>query len=121
MKFFLDANIPHSVLKVFEELEMKAEHARDAGLSNATDKEIFEYAVKNRRILVTKDLEFANITTFPAGSHHGIVIMRLPHFFKAQQVANALKDFLTSINSKDLEKALAIVKLGKYRIRKLGK
>lgn len=121
MKFFLDANIPHSALKVFEEFNLEAVHARDIGLSKATDKEIFEYAVNKRCILVTKDLGFANITAFPEDSHYGIVIMRLPHFFKAQQFANALKDFLTSINSKDLEKALAIVKLGKYRIRKLGK
>ena len=64
MKFFLDANIPHSALEVFKGLNLKSLHARDIGLSRADDKEIFDYAVKNNSILVTKDLEFANPMLF---------------------------------------------------------
>ena len=61
MKFFLDANIPYSALEVFKELNLESLHARDAGLSRADDKEIIDYAIKNNSVLVTKDLEFANI------------------------------------------------------------
>lgn len=119
MRFFLDANIPYSALEVFKDLNLEPLHARDVGLSRADDKEIFDYAVKNNSILVTKDLEFANITLFPAELHHGIVIMRLPPFFKSTQFVNVLRDFLESIDVKDLKKSIAIVKVGRYRIRKL--
>ena len=76
------------------------------------------YAIKEDSILVTKDLEFANLTVFPIESHHGVVVVRLPPFFTAPQFINMLRNFLTSINVKDLKKAIAIVKIGRYRIRK---
>lgn len=118
MKFFLDTNIPYSALKVFEELNLEAVHARDVGLSRAADREIMNYAVKNKSILVTKDLGFANIILFPVESHYGVVVLRLPSFFKAYQFVNVLRDFLNSVDAKLLEKAIAIIKLGRYRIRK---
>ncbi len=118
MKFFLDANIPYSALQVFEELKLEATHARNIGMNRSTDKQIAEYAAKNRSILVTKDMEFANRALFPQETHHGLIILRLPPDFKAFQFANALKDFLKSINVKTLEKSAAIVKLGSYRIKK---
>lgn len=49
-------NIPHSALDVFEELNLEAIHARDIGLSRASDDEIMKYAVENKSILVTKDM-----------------------------------------------------------------
>lgn len=118
MKFFLDANMPYSALEVFEELGLEAKHARDVGLGRASDEEIMAYAVNNRSILVTKDLGFANIIRFPLESHYGVVVLRLPSFFKAFQFVNVLREFLNSIDVKVLEKSIAIVKLGKYRIRK---
>ncbi len=118
MRFFLDTNIPYSALAVFEELKLESAHARDVGLSRAGDREIADYAKKKGNILLTKDLEFANAKLFPFGSHEGLIIMRLPTFFKASQFVNVLRDFLTSININDLNKAVAIVKPGKYRIRK---
>jgi predicted nuclease of predicted toxin-antitoxin system len=120
MRFFLDMNIPYSALKVFEELKLESSHARDVGLNKADDGEIAGYAKKKQSILLTKDLEFANAKLFPFGSHEGLIIMRLPTFFKASQFVNVLRDFLVSINIKDLNNAVAIVKPGKYRIRKFG-
>ncbi len=120
MKFFLDTNIPYSALKMFKELNLEAVHARDVGLARTDDKEISNYAKKNGSILVTKDLEFANVKMFPFGSHEGLIVMRLPTFFKASQFVNVLRDFLASISINDLNKSVAIVKPGKYRIRKFG-
>lgn len=119
MKFFLDANIPYSALKVFEELDLEATHAGDVGLNRAPDKEIADYAAKNRSVLVTKDLEFANRTLFPPETHYGLIILRLPPNFKAAQFASALNEFLKSVEINTLEKSVVIVKLGSYRIRKL--
>ncbi len=118
MRFFLDANVPHSSLEVFKELNLEAAHARDAGLSRANDKEIINYAAKEKSVLVKKDLEFANTKLFPLESHNGAIILRLPHTFKAKQFADAIRNFLTSVEAESLEKSITIVKLGRYRIRK---
>lgn len=119
MRFFLDANVPYSALEVFEELNLKAAHARDAGLSRADDKEIISYAAKEKSVLVTKDLELANTKLFPPESHNGVVVLRLPHTFNAKQFANAIRNFLTVVEAESLKKAITIVKLGRYRIRKI--
>ena len=118
IKFFLDVNIPYAALEVFKEFHLEALHARDVGLSRSDDQEIMEYAIKNKCILITKDMEFANIKLFPPMRHHGMIIMRLPSFFKASQCNEVLKRFLSAVNKEDLEKFLAIVKVGRYRIRK---
>lgn len=120
MKFFLDTNVPYSALEVFKELKLFCVHARDAGLSRADDIKIMEYAINNDNVLVTKDLEFANAKIFPPESHHGIIVVRVPNFFKASQFVNVLRDFLKSIDVKELNKSIAIVKVGRYRIRKFG-
>lgn len=118
MKFFLDANLPYSTLNIFKKINLEVIHARDIGLGNADDKKILEYTIKNKSILVTKDLEFGYLMTSQTKPHYGIVILRLPPSFNAPQFANILMDFLMSIDIKDLEQSLAIVKLGRYRIRK---
>ena len=118
MKFFLDANIPYSAVEIFKKRNFKCVHARDVGLSRANDEDIMEYAKRIQSILVTKDLEFANIKVFPIKLHYGVLVARLPPFFKAPQFINALDDFLSSINLRDLKKSISIVKLGRYRIRR---
>ncbi len=119
MRFFLDANLPISTTYIFEGLNLEAIHARKVGLGKATDDQIIKYALKNNSILVTKDMDFTNITKFPIKEHNGIIVLRLPNYFTASQINNSLRDFLISTKNKDLTNAITIVKLGRYRIRKL--
>ena len=76
-----------------------------------------DYVIKNKCILITKDLEFGNTAIFPTIHQEGLIILRLPFLFKSFKVAEVLKEFLNSINIKELEKTLTIVKLGRYRMR----
>ncbi len=121
MRFFLDSNMPYSILDLFKELNLEAIRSRDLGLARADDEEIVKYAIKNKYVLITKDLEFANRKRFPINSTQGIIILRLPFFFKANQVKKVLKDTLISMNIKELERSITIIKLGRYRIRKITK
>ena len=121
MKFFLDTNIPHSAIDIFKELDLDAAHARDVGLSRVDDSQIINYAKKHDSILITKDLELANVKIFPIDSHRGVIIFRLPSNFKSSQFINTLRDFLNSVNLKELNNSISIVRLGSYRIRKFNK
>ncbi|MBI2045697.1 DUF5615 family PIN-like protein [Candidatus Pacearchaeota archaeon] len=118
MRFFLDANMPYSSLEVFKQLNLRASHARLVGLGKVNDDEIMKYAINNGSILVTKDIEFGNIIRFPVKLHEGVMVLRLPSFFTAYQINDVLKDFLKSVDIKLLDKTIAIIKLGRYRIRK---
>jgi len=78
-----------------------------------------KYAKQNNFILVTRDLEFANILRYPKSSHVGIVVLRLPSDFTSDRINSVLNDFAESVDVEELVNNVAIVELGKYRIRKL--
>ena len=119
MKFFLDANFSNSTLKIFEDLHFEAIHARHIGLETASDDEIFSYAAKNKCILVTKDLEFGNPNSFQLKDIEGLIIVRVPFYFTAGQINAVLMDFLNTIDITELSNNLTILKLGRYRMRKI--
>jgi len=119
MRFFLDQNIPLSVVEMIRQLGFEAEHAKDAGLKSAPDKKITEYAKKRNAILITKDLDFGSLISYPKGSHHGLIVLRLPDHFTGEQITKTLKRFLTKTDSGKLVGSLIILEIEKYRIRKL--
>jgi len=120
MKFLLDADVPRSSSLVLREHGHKVTDLRDISLGSASDKEVIKYAKENDFILVTRDVEFANILRYPKGSHVGIVVLRLPFDFTSEQINSVLNDFIKSVKVEELVKNVAIVELGRYRIRRLS-
>jgi len=64
MKVLLDANIPYSLQEIFP-TGYNVFHVKDLNLANAQDQEIAEWAKKNKAVIVSRDLDFANINNFP--------------------------------------------------------
>jgi len=117
MKFFLDANLPYSSKEIFQKLG-KTWHARDLKLQNTEDEIIFKSAAKRKAILITRDLEFGNPYLYPKDSHYGLLILRVPFYFTAEQINKILKQALSSIKIENLKKSVTIIEPGKIRIRK---
>ena len=120
MRFLLDADVPRSTAVVLSKLGHQVVDLRDTGLGGATDKEVIKYAKDNNLILVTRDVEFANVLRYPMGSHVGVVVLRLPFDFTSERINSVLKDFTRSVKVEDLLNNVTIVELGRYRIRRLG-
>lgn len=116
MKFLIDADSPHSLIEIFNKNRQEAVHVRDL-LGSATDNEIFEYANKNRYIIVTKDLGFAEM--FIGSKGFGLIIVRLPYYFTAGKIGKAFEEFLKEINYKELVSSITVIELGRYRVKKL--
>lgn len=116
MKFILDANMPYSAKTVFHKSDSVV-HVRDAGLADASDNDIIRWAVAYDAIIVTRDLDFANIVAHPIASHAGAIILRVPPHFTAVEIKKVLASFLTVVEKKKLRHAVVIVEPGKYRIR----
>jgi len=72
-KFFVDACMPKSTVKLLRDLGYNAVDAREVSLGKTKDQKIYEYAQNEDRILVTRDRGFADIHSYPVGSHTGIV------------------------------------------------
>ncbi len=120
MKFILDENLPLSLSAALYELGFEAKHVSDIGLRGSPDKEISVYANKEKAILVTKDLEFANILLYPKGSHYGLMVLRLPNSFTTKQIINAMKEFLTKIKSEVCIGTIIVLEVGRYRLRNIS-
>ena|SRR3989344_8943942 len=117
MKFILDANIPYSTKQIFPKSD-KVFHVRDIGLAEANDYEIIKRALKEGAVLVTRDLDFANIILYPVDTHCGVIAIRVPSYFTAPEINKVLKSFFATVDKKTLAGALTIVEPGQYRIRK---
>jgi predicted nuclease of predicted toxin-antitoxin system len=60
MRFLFDQNISHRILKYLS-TSIEATHVRNVRLINSSDQEIWEYAQKNKYIIVTQDSDFNDI------------------------------------------------------------
>ncbi len=120
MKFVLDANMPYSAKGIFKKPD-KVVHVGDVGLADATDEEIIKYSLKEKAILITRDLDFANIILYPLGSHAGIIVLRLPSYFNAESIKKSLRWFMLVADKKILPGSVTIVEPDRYRIRRQSK
>lgn len=117
MNFFIDANLPYSSKEVFKTIG-RTSHAKDEGLQNASDEKIFNFALKEKAILITRDLEFANPYLFPRDLYHGLIIIRVPFYFTAKQINKTLTEFISHTKIEELKNTICVVEPGKIRIRK---
>ena len=60
MRFVVDAQLPPALARLLESHGHEAEHVADIGLRDAADALIWQHAIKNEAILVTKDEDFAH-------------------------------------------------------------
>ena len=118
LKFLVDADMPKSSKEVIQEFGHEVIDVRDIGLRSAPDQRIIEYAFSNGCIIVTKDLDFGDIIRYPLKKHHGVIILRLPYTFTANETNGILRQFLKSVDEEKIINAITIVELGRYRIRK---
>lgn len=116
--FLVDANLPYSSKILLEELGFTASHVREVGLRNAKDEEIFRFAQKDKKIILTRDKDFADAVKFKPGKHQGIIVMRISYLLTATQINRILKGFIQTVEVVKLRKALVILEAGRYRIRK---
>jgi len=92
-------------------------HVRDLGLGSATDAEIARHALKEKAVIITRDLDFANIILHPISTHYGVVVLRVPSYFTVKHIISLLKIFFSKVMTENLIRRLTIVEPGRYRMR----
>jgi predicted nuclease of predicted toxin-antitoxin system len=60
MRFLVDAQLPPALARMLASRGHVAEHVVDIALREANDSEIWQYALANHAIVVTKDEDFAH-------------------------------------------------------------
>ncbi len=86
MKFKIDENLPAEAAGILRDAGFVADTVADESLSGADDDVVAATSWSERRVLVTMDLDFANIRAYPPGEHCGIIVLRV----KRQDKPNVL-------------------------------
>ncbi len=77
MRVKLDENLPIQLERLFTESGHDAVTVLDEGMGGATDSDVALVCLAEERVLVTQDVDFADIRMYPPGEYPGIVVFRL--------------------------------------------
>ena len=75
MKFKIDENLPAEFAEILRVAGLEAATVADENLSGA-DSALLERCRAETRVLMTLDLDFANVQAHPVGTHAGILVFR---------------------------------------------
>jgi predicted nuclease of predicted toxin-antitoxin system len=117
--FLLDENLSPETVKVLQERGYSAVWLTEFVQLGATDTEIARAAVEANAIIVTQDLDFAEMFFFNSGYSVGTIVLRL-RIQTVERVNERLLNFLKSMREQqvDLANALFIIEDSRYRVRK---
>ena len=78
MKLKLDENLPESAVPRLTALGFDVDTVLSEKLGGHSDADVWAAAQADRRLLVTHDLDFSDVRKFAPGTHHSLLIVRLP-------------------------------------------
>lgn len=116
MKFKLDENFGVRTQENFRAAGHDIQTVRDQILQGCLDQNLYEVCCKEKRCLVTLDLDFADVTRFLPSSSSGIVVIRIPRNPSFALLEQLVRQFLQALTQMPVEKKLWIVEVGRIRI-----
>lgn len=114
-RFKLDENIPADVAAHLRSIGHDAETVLEEDLGGAVDENLIEVSRSESRILVTLDLDFADIRLYPPASNEGVWVLRP----RSQSIRNILALVIGAISLLEVEEVqhrLWIIEPGRVRI-----
>jgi predicted nuclease of predicted toxin-antitoxin system len=118
VRFLVDEDCPLSLEKLLNSRGYDTIHVKTSGLSGTKDPELFIFAQEQQRIIISRDLGWANIKNYPPNSHCGLIILRFPFEAIAMEIRQVVEQFIDLVNISEIVGATVIVDKNKFRIRK---
>jgi predicted nuclease of predicted toxin-antitoxin system len=117
MKLKLDENLSRHLKPQLAALGYDVSTAADEALLSRLDIDIADAAQAENRAVVTLDLDFADISRFPPGSHPGVFLFR-PKSLSPIEVNRRIVEFCAQPDVADLARCLVVVEVSRVRIRR---
>ena len=116
MKFKLDESLPELIRTTHVSLGHDTHTVAEEQLAGATDDAVIRAGIAEGRVLITLDLDFADIRAYPPGSHSGIWVLR-----PAMQTFRAIESLVLSglrlARSERIHGQLWVIDVQRVRIR----
>lgn len=116
MKFKLDESFPSSIQPWLVSRGHDCHSVFDEKLAGSSDRHLIEICRKERRHLLTQDLDFGDIVTYPPGDYTGSIVFRLARQDSAT-VLRRLGAVIEVLERLDLIGHIAIVSDTRIRFR----
>ncbi len=116
MKLKLDENLSRHLKPVLIGLGYDVLTAADENLLSHPDTAIAQAAKEEQRMLMTLDVEFADLRKYPPGSHPGVILFR-PLSLSPLSVNSFITDFVRRTDLDKLAACVAVVDPVHVRVR----
>lgn len=116
LRFITDEDVPRSTARVLRDAGFDTVDVRDVGLRGKSDAEVFAYAQRENRLLITCDMGFSNILNFPPSENHGILVIRVSDNESIDTFNHEVLRCIQEVGE-NLLRHLAIVEIGKVCLR----
>jgi predicted nuclease of predicted toxin-antitoxin system len=116
MKFKLDENLPIEATALLRDKGHDVLTVRDEQLTGAVDPAIALVCQQEQRILVTIDLDFADIRHYPPSFYSGIIVLRLARQDRDSVIA-IIPRILDLLRKETIPQRLWIMDESRTRIR----
>jgi len=117
MRILIDQCVPRKFLRLLNEWGYDARLITDTIAANASDSDVITLALHQNAVLLTLDLDFANIIDYPPRQYNGIVVIRYD-VMNETPLITSLKQALSEQSQDELRGKLMIIEPHRYRIRK---
>lgn len=117
-KIKLDENFPPSSVEIFGKYGIDTSSVFHQNMNGSTDDSVFDICTKEDRILITFDLDFANIIRYTTEGTPGIVVSRNKMKITLSNIKSLCERLAQIVVSHDIEGRLIIVEETRMRIRK---
>jgi predicted nuclease of predicted toxin-antitoxin system len=115
-RFKVDENLPREAQTLLLDAGHDAHTVHDERLVGHPDSTIFDICLNEDRVLVTLDLDFADIRQYPPSSHRGIWVLR-PETQSIENTLSVLRGALALVGVEPTTNRLWIAEPGRVRIR----
>ena len=116
MRLKIDENLHDDVAALFVTAGHEAHTVYDEGLRGSPDNAIFDHCQAEGRAIVTLDLDFADIRSYPPASHAGMIVLRLARQSRGH-ILQVMRAVVPLLGSEQLAGRLWIVSEAGVRIR----
>ncbi len=119
LKFLANENISPLTVEFIRNLGFDIKSVKEAGLKGAADEKIVEFAIFDKRTILTIDLDYGEIYYFASVAKLSIIVLRLRSQWYENvnfEIGKLLKT--GKLETEEFKNALIILSEGRYRIHK---